>query len=53
MSGYEHSSAGSLYTYDTNEDPGYDAFDTAFSAWSYMEDQPNILNKYQQSPIGM
>ncbi|KAI4941288.1 hypothetical protein J4E91_010865 [Alternaria rosae] len=53
MSGYEHSSAGSLYTYDTNEDSGYDAFDTAFSAWGYMEDQSNIANKYQQSPIAL
>jgi len=53
MSGYEQSSAGSLYTHDINEDYSYDAFDTAFSAWSYMEDQPSIANKYQQSPIGM
>jgi len=52
MSGYEHSSAGSLYTYDTTDNFGNEAFDTAFSAWGYMEDQPNIANRYQQSPIG-
>ncbi|KAI4642568.1 uncharacterized protein J4E79_011450 [Alternaria viburni] len=53
MNGYEHSSAGSLYTCDTTDDFGNEAFDTAFSAWGYMEDQPSIANKYQQSPIGM
>ena len=53
MSGYEHSSAGSLYTYDTTDDFGNEAFDTAFSAWGYVQDQPNITNKYQQSHIGM
>ena len=53
MSGYEHSGAGSLYTHDATDDFGNEAFDTAFLAWGYIEDQPSIANQYQQSPTRM
>jgi hypothetical protein len=52
MSGYEYSSAGSQYTYDTIEASDYEAFEAPYPTWDYTQNQFNSPISHEQSPIG-
>jgi hypothetical protein len=52
MSGHEHSSAGSQYTYDMIEDLDYETFNATDPSLRYMQHQLDSCIDHEQSPIG-